>query len=269
MSRHNSFGQFIPGKSLMHKADPRTKILFTIAVMVLVLMCKTYIEYAIAGIFVVLFVILSKISIKTVLTSIKPVLFLLIFTIVFNILFYNGETVLYKIWRITIYRESIDFSLKMIMRVCFLVISASILTFTTSPVAITDGIEALLKPLAKIGFPAHEFAMMMSIALRFIPTFADETEIIIKAQKSRGADFESRNLFKAIKSYVPVLIPLFVGAFKSADDMATAMEARCYRGGEGRTKYKLLKFGNADLIVLILTFAFALLLITFKFFKFF
>lgn len=266
MSRHNSFGQYIPRNSLFHKADPRTKILYTIAFMVLVLLCNTFIEYAVATLFLVVSVILTKLKVKTIIQSIKPILFLLVFTIVFNLLFFNGKEVLCKIWVITIYKESIIFSVKMIIRVCLLVISASLLSFTTSAVSITDGIESLLKPLGKIGFPAHEFAMMMSIALRFIPTFADETEIIIKAQKSRGANFESKNIFKAMTSYIPVLVPLFVGAFKSAEDMATAMEARCYRGGEGRTKYKILRFGKPDAFILIFTLAFILTIILLKVF---
>lgn len=248
-----TLGQFVPANSIFHSADPRTKILWTIAMMVLILLCNTLVQYVVCILFVAVSVIVSKISIKTVLGSLKPVFFLLAFTIIFNLLFYHGETVLFSLGKLNVYYESVIFSVKMIIRVCLLVISAALLTFTTSPVSITDGIEALLKPLAKIGFPAHEFAMMMSIALRFIPTFADETDKIIKAQASRGADFESRNVIKAAKSYIPVLVPLFIGAFRSAEDMAVAMEARSYRGGDGRTKYRILKFSSADLVILIAT----------------
>ena len=252
-----SLGQYIPGTSVFHRADPRTKILWTVAMMVLILVINSFAGYAVAVAFVVLVTLLSGISFRLVVKSLKPVLFFLIFTVVFNLIFYKGDTLLFEIGFLHVYLESIFFSIKMLLRIILLVSSASLLTYTTTSVTITDGMESLMKPLAKVGFPAHDVAMMMSIALRFIPTFADETDKIMKAQASRGAEFESGNLFTKIKSYVPVLVPLFVGAFKRAEEMATAMEARCYRGGKGRTKYKVLAFGKADIIVTVLTAAFA------------
>ncbi len=262
-----SIGQYIPGKSVLHRADPRTKILWTIIMMCLILTCQTFIQYGLVIILTLAAVICSHIRPKMLLKSLKAILFLLLFTLVFNLLFYKGTDVVYSFWKITIYREALIFSAKMILRVTMLVVSASLLTFTTSSVSITDGLESLMKPLAKIKFPVHEFAMMMSIALRFIPTFADEPDRIIKAQSSRGAEFDSKNIFKVIKSYVPVLVPLFIGAFKSAEDMATAMEARCYSGGEGRTKYKVLRYSRIDLIIAIITLLFIIALVLLKIFK--
>ena len=241
-----SIGQYIPGKSVLHRADPRTKILWTIIMMCLILTCQTFIQYGLVIILTLAAVICSHIRPKMLLKSLKAILFLLLFTLVFNLLFYKGTDAVYSFWKITIYREALIFSAKMILRVTMLVVSASLLTFTTSSVSITDGLESLMKPLAKIKFPVHEFAMMMSIALRFIPTFADETDRIIKAQSSRGAEFDSKNIFKVIKSYVPVLVPLFISAFRRASDLAMAMEARCYHGGEGRTRMKPLTYKKCD-----------------------
>jgi len=260
-----SLGRFIPGESLFHKADPRTKILWTISMLVLILLCKSVVQYSVAILFVALVVIFSKISIRFILESMKPILFLLVFTVIFNLLLYKGSSPLFNIGSLVIYKESLMMSAKTIVRVCLLVVSASILTYTSSSIMITDGLESLMKPLSKINFPSHEVAMMMSIALRFIPIFADETDKIIKAQSARGARFDSKNPFVKIKSYVPVLIPLFVSAFKSAEDMATAMESRCYKGGEGRTRYKILKFSNSDLVIVLATVLFAGLVILLRF----
>ncbi|MBP1588049.1 MAG: energy-coupling factor transporter transmembrane protein EcfT [Clostridia bacterium] len=248
-----SLGRYIPGKSLFHKADPRSKIIWTIVMMVFILLCTTRWQYLMATVFVMIVFLISGIPLKYILKSLRPVAVLMIITTVFNLVFYKGTTVLFAIGSFNVYREALFLSIKMILRIFMLIVSASLLTYTTTSVAITDGIEYLLRPLAIIKFPAHEIAMMMSIALRFIPMFADETDKIIKAQSSRGAEFDSKNVFKKIKSYVPVLIPLFVGAFKSAEDMSVAMESRCYRGGKGRTKFKVLKFTKYDLILLIIT----------------
>ena len=261
-----SLGTYIPGNSVFHRADPRTKIIWTLAMLVLLLMAKTVWQYALAAFFVIVAVILTRVPLKMIMQSMKPVIALLVFTVIFNLLFYKGETVAVRFWIITVYREAIEMSLKTIIRVALLVTSASLLTYTTTSVSITDGLEALMRPLKVFRFPAHEFAMMMSIALRFIPIFADETDKIIKAQTARGARFDSANPFIKIKSYVPVLIPLFISAFKSAEDMATAMEARCYRGGEGRTRYKVLKFSGCDIIIAAGTAVFAGCLIILKVF---
>lgn len=251
-----SLGQYIPGNSIFHRADPRTKILWTVAMMVLILIIQSFAGYAVATVFVAAVIFISEIPLKMIAKSLKPVLVFVLFTVVFNLLFYGGDTLLFAFGIIKVYLEGILFSVKMVLRIVLLIAAASVLTYTTTSVSITDGLESLMRPLSKIGFPAHDIAMMMSIALRFIPTFADETEKIMKAQASRGADFESGNLITKIKSYVPVLVPLFVGAFKRAEDMATAMESRCYRGGEGRTKFRVLSFGKPDLVILILTVVF-------------
>ena len=178
---------------------------------------------------------------------------MMMITVVLNVLFYKGENVLLDFWKITIYKEGIFFAVKMLLRIVLLVLGSSVLMYTTTSVMLTDGIESLLSPLKKIHFPAHEIAMMMSIALRFIPTFVDETDRIMKAQKARGSDFDSKNLIQKIKSYIPILIPLFISAWRKAEDLATAMNARCYRGGEGRTKFKVLRFTYIDLLLTIIT----------------
>ncbi|MCR5693636.1 MAG: energy-coupling factor transporter transmembrane protein EcfT [Clostridia bacterium] len=252
-----SLGRFVPGNSLFHRSDPRTKIIWTILMMVFVLLCKNWIEYAVAAVFVIGCFIASRVSFKFVFQSLKAILVILFITALFNFFLYKGENVAFMIGTKPIYYEAISMSIKTILRVSLLIISASLLTYTSTPVAITDGIESLLRPLSVIKVPVHELAMMMSIALRFIPTFADETDKIIKAQAARGGDFDSRNVFKKVKSYIPVLIPLFIAAFKSAEDLSTAMESRCYRGGKNRTRYKILKFSSADLILTLITVVFA------------
>lgn len=246
-----SIGQYIPGKSLFHRADPRTKILWTFTMMVLILIVNNIWGYVLASVFVLGSLAVSKIPPKMIVKSLKPMVVFIIFTVFFNLLFFQGDELILKLGFVKIYLEGIIFSAKMIVRIILLVSSATLLTFTTTSVNITDGLESLMRPLEKIKVPVHDIAMMMSIALRFIPTFAEETDKIMKAQASRGADFETGNIFTRIKSYVPLLVPLVVGAFKRAEDMATAMESRCYRGGEGRTKFRVLTFGKSDLVILI------------------
>ena len=248
-----SIGQYIPGKSVFHRADPRTKLLWTLAMMVFILILDNFVGYALATIFVAAALIMSRIPVKMIIKSLKPMVFFILFTVIFNLLFFGGEKLLFQWGFIKIYLEGIIFSVKMIIRIILLVSSASLLTFTTTSVNITDGLERLMRPLSKIGFPAHDLAMMMSIALRFIPAFTEETDKIMKAQASRGSDFESGNIFARIKSYVPILVPLVVGAFKRAEDMAVAMESRCYRGGEGRTKMKPLIYQKKDYIAYAIT----------------
>ena len=257
-----SIGQYIPGKSVFHRADPRTKLLWTLAMMVFILILDNFVGYALATIFVAAALIMSRIPVKMIIKSLKPMVFFILFTVIFNLLFFGGEKLLFQWGFIKIYLEGIIFSVKMIIRIILLVSSASLLTFTTTSVNITDGLERLMRPLSKIGFPAHDLAMMMSIALRFIPAFTEETDKIMKAQASRGSDFESGNIFARIKSYVPILVPLVVGAFKRAEDMAVAMESRCYRGGEGRTKFKVLTFGKPDVVICIITLIFGVAVVT-------
>jgi energy-coupling factor transport system permease protein len=225
--------------------------------MVTVIIIRSYVCYFVVSAFLLLAVLVSKIPFKFILRSLRGLIVLIIFTSVLNLFFYSGDTLLASFWVFKIYKEGVILSITMVIRIILLIIGASLLTFTTTPIMLTDGIEKLLSPLSKIHFPSHEIAMMMSLALRFIPTFAEETERIIKAQTARGADFDSKGPIKKVKSFLPVLVPLFVSAFGRAEDLATAMEARCYRGGKGRTRLRILKFGRPDGVL------FALMLIVF------
>lgn len=248
-----TIGQFVPGNSILHRADPRTKFVLTFVYMIAVIIAENFVAYSAAIIFVCATYLCAKINITKIIKSLKPLLIMMMITVVLNVLFYKGENVLLDFWKITIYKEGIFFAVKMLLRIVLLVLGSSVLMYTTTSVMLTDGIESLLSPLKKIHFPAHEIAMMMSIALRFIPTFVDETDRIMKAQKARGSDFDSKNLIQKIKSYIPILIPLFISAWRKAEDLATAMNARCYRGGEGRTKFKVLRFTYIDLLLTIIT----------------
>ncbi len=243
-----TFGQFYPAKSFVHKLDPRMKLLALIAYIVLLFCADNF--YSLFACAFVLFaaIIASRVPFGRVLKSVKAILFILIFTSVLNLFFHGGSHLLWQWKFIKIYREGIISATFLICRLFFLVMGSSILTLTTTPVALTDGIESLLKPLKFIRFPVHELALIMSIALRFIPTLIDETNRIIAAQKARGADFESGNIFKRIKAIVPILIPLLISAFRRADELGDAMDARCYSGSKNRTKYKKLKFGVRDLV---------------------
>ncbi len=259
-------GQYLPGNSLLHRADPRTKLLLTFAFMVLVILIDSFLGYGITACFLLLIVLTSRISMKYVWKSIKPILFLLLFTVVLNLFFYKGDTLLFHFGFLRIYLEGIYFSLKMALRIVMIVVGASLLTYTTTSILLTDGLEKLMSPLTVVGFPAHDIAMMMSIALRFIPTFIDETDRIMKAQAARGSDFDTGKLVERIKGFIPILIPLFVSAFRRAEDLATAMEARCYRGGKGRTRYRVLKFTWVDLVILLIFLVYATLIIANKYF---
>ncbi|MBQ8359365.1 MAG: energy-coupling factor transporter transmembrane protein EcfT, partial [Oscillospiraceae bacterium] len=202
--------------------------------------------------FLIVTVALSKIPVKALFKGMKPLVMILIFTGILNLLFTTGETVLVSFWRITITLEGVIRAFFMVMRILMLISATFLLTYTTSPIQLTDGLESLLTPLKKIRVPVHELAMMMCIALRFIPTQIEETDKIISAQKARGADFETGKLMERIKALIPILVPLFISAFRRADELATAMECRCYQGGEGRTKMKLLRFRRFDYIAFLL-----------------
>ncbi len=251
-----TLGQYFPGKSPLHRADPRTKILLSIAYMVMAFLSKNLLCYAFMVLFTVGLVLMSRISLRIVLRGIKPIIFVLIFTMILNLLFSQGESgaePILAFWRIKIYEAGIWRAVLMALRVVLLVVGAGILlTYTTTPIALTDGIESLLSPLKALRLPVHEFAMMMTIALRFIPTLIEETEKIMNAQKARGADFSNGNIFKRIRALIPILIPLFVSSFQRALDLATAMECRCYRGGKGRTKLNKLRFSFRDLALFLL-----------------
>lgn len=243
-----TIGQYIPGDSPVHRADPRVKILLTIAYMVVIFFIDTYLSFFMYLLFTLLIIALSNLPLRYTIKGLKPILFIVIFTAVVNI-FTTGGKPIYEWSFITITSEGIDAAFKLSLRLILLVMGASLLTLTTTPISLTDGIEKLMEPFKKVKVPVHEIAMMMSIALRFIPTLLDETDKIIKAQTSRGADFDTGSIVQKAKSFIPVLIPLFISAFRRAEELATAMEARCYRGGVGRTRMKQLKISRNDYII--------------------
>ena len=252
-----SFGQYYPVKSFVHNMNPALKILFLIAYIVAVFLAKNFYGLAACAGVLLIIIICSRVPILKILRAVKGILFLLIFTAVINVLFHGGEEVYwgnaetgvyYKYGIIQITQAGIVFSLFLIIRLVLLVICSSLLTYTTSPVSLTDGIEAILTPLKWVRFRVHELALIMSISLRFIPIRMGETERIKNAQKARGADFEKGGLIKKIKSFIPVLVPLLLSAFRRADELGDAMDARCYTGGRKRTKYKKMRFTWRDLI---------------------
>lgn len=249
-----AFGQYYPVKSFVHNLDPRMKIVFLIAYIVAIFLASNFYGMAVCFAALVFIVAFSCVPVKSVIRSIKGILFLLVFTAVLNIFFYNGDTVLsvggvalqWKIFKIT--KEGIIYSVFLICRLFLLVMGSSVLTLTTTPVALTDGLESLLFVFKLIKLPIHELALIMSIALRFIPTLMDETERIMNAQKARGADFETGSVFHRAKAVVPVLIPLLISSFRRAEELGDAMDARCYSGSKTRTKYKKLVFTWRDLL---------------------
>ncbi len=250
MIRDITLGQYFPGDSVIHRLDPRTKIIWTFFYIILLFFMKTAVGFAAFIVLTAVIIALTKIKVKYILRGIKTVLFLLIFTSLINI-FMTGETPLFKIWFLTATKEGVIFAALMALRLVLLVAGTSLLTFTTSPISLTDGIERLMSPFSKIGVPAHAIAMMMTIAIRFIPTILEETDKIMKAQKARGADFESGSIVSRARAMTPILIPLFISAFRRADELAIAMECRCYRGGEGRTRLHELKMQKRDIAALL------------------
>lgn len=252
MLKDVTLGQFFPGKSILHRLDPRIKILSVILFIVAVFTATSAVSYAFLALLLAGMIAVSGISIKTIMKSIKPLLIIIIFTAVTNIFWTKGENLLLEWKFITVYAEGVRAAVLMVTRLIILITGTFVLlTYTTSPMALTDAIERLTSPLKKLGVPTHEFAMMMTIALRFIPTLIEETDKIISAQKSRGADFETGSLIKRAKAIVPILIPLFISAFRRADELASAMECRLYHGGEGRTKMKILKLKHHDILALV------------------
>ena len=243
-----TMGQYYPVDSRVHRLDPRIKLILTIVFIVTVFMAKTFLGYAVILGFVWLTARLANVPFRMLLRGLKPLRLIIILTFLLNLFFTPGETVWVEFWVIRIAKEGFFQAAFYSLRLVFLVIGTSLLTLTTSPVSLSDGIELLLSPLKKIHFPAHELAMMMTIALRFIPTLLEETDKIMKAQMARGADFESGNLISRARAMVPLLVPLFVSAFRRAGDLAMAMESRCYHGGEGRTRLRVLKITRNDWI---------------------
>ena len=247
MLKNITLGQFFPGESTLHKMDPRIKIVLVLLFIVLIFFVKTFYGYLAIAVFVSALIVSTGVPVRYILRGLKPIFFIVILTFVLNTLMTPGEHKILSWKFINITQEGLKNAIFLSVRLILLVIGSQLLTLTTSPLGLTDGIEQLAGPLKKIGFPAHEMAMMMTIALRFIPTLLTETDRIMKAQISRGADFETGNLIQKAKSLVPLLVPLFVSAFRRADDLALAMEARCYQGGHGRTRMKVLKTSKYDL----------------------
>jgi energy-coupling factor transport system permease protein len=245
MLRDITIGQYYPVESMVHRRDPRLKILAVFGFVIVLFLVDSLANYLYVAAFLGVVIALSKVPLKYILKGLKPILLIILFTFTINMFLTRGE-VIYEMGIFKITKEGLNQAVFMSLRLVFLIIGTSILTLTTSPIELTDGIEKLLNPFKKIGVPAHELAMMMTIALRFIPTILEETDKIMKAQMARGADFESGNIVKRAKSLIPLLVPLFIGAFRRADDLATAMEARCYRGGKSRTRMKQLKFNRGD-----------------------
>ena len=244
-----TLGQYFPAQSPIHRADPRLKIVLTIFSIVLIFLAGNFLSLALAAAYIFLWMALSKIPLKMYMKALKPILFLILFTAVLNVFYGTGEPLWQWGW-LKITRNGLLNSAFVSLRIVLLILASSTLTFSTSPTQLTDALERLLKPLAKLRVPVHEFAMMMTIALRFVPTLLEETDKIMAAQKARGADMESGGVAQRIRALVPVLIPLFVSAFRRAFDLATAMESRCYHGGEGRTKMKILRFAGGDWLIL-------------------
>ena len=256
-----TLGQYFPGNSVIHRMDPRMKLILTIVYIVGVFMVGNLLGYAIALAFLYLVVRLSGIRFSYLLKGVKPLRFIIIFTFLLNLFFVQGETPLLSLGFYTLTLEAVENATFFALRLVFLVMGTSVLTLTTSPMHLTDGLERLLRPLQRFKFPAHELAMMMTIALRFIPTLLEETDKIQKAQMARGADFESGNLLMRAKAMIPLLVPLFVSAFRRANDLAMAMEARCYRGGDKRTRLRELKYTKIDLYAALAMTAYMVLIV--------
>ena len=242
-----TIGQFFPGKSVIHRMDSRVKIILITMYVVILFVAQNFWGLGIACAFMTMVYAASGINFRMILKSLKPVLPIIIFTAILNLIFVKEDAApLVSFWIITIYRKGVQTSIFMLLRIVFLIIGMSLLTYTTSPIVLTDALESLFSPLKKIHFPVHEPAMMMTIALRFIPTLIEETNKIMMAQKARGASLDTGGIIKRAKAMTPILIPLFVNSFKRANELATAMECRCYRGGEGRTKLRVLKATKLD-----------------------
>ena len=253
MIRDITIGQYYPAESRIHRLDPRVKIVCTLLFLVSLFIQNSLLGYEIATLYLGVVIRLSKVPLKYIVKGLKPIVILLLFTVVMNLFLTQGGEVLVQFWVFTISENGLRSSVFMAVRLMYLVAGSSIMTFTTSPNGLTDGMEKLLHPLNRVGVPVHEVAMMMSIALRFIPILLEETDKIMKAQMARGADFESGNIIQRAKAMIPILVPLFVSAFRRANDLAMAMEARCYHGGEGRTKMKPLRYKSRDKMAYALT----------------
>ncbi|MBQ4226218.1 MAG: energy-coupling factor transporter transmembrane protein EcfT [Oscillospiraceae bacterium] len=250
-----TIGQYFPGSSVIHRLDPRFKIIITGLFIIMLFSADGFIGMGISAAFMLMAYLMSGIPIKLMLKSMKPIIPVILFTSVLNLFFIEGVSV-FSIWKLNITDEGLRTTAYMMIRIIELICGSSLLTYTTSPIILTDAVESLLSPLAKLHFPVHELAMMMTIAMRFIPTLIEETDKIMSAQKARGADMESGNIIQRAKALVPILIPLFVSAFRRAEELALAMECRCYRGGEGRTRLNRLSSTGADYVAVGVTMLF-------------
>ena len=248
MLKDITLGQYFPGQSVIHRLDPRTKLTMLVVYIVALFLAEGWVSYGLVFVFLAVVIRLSTIPLKSILRGMKPLVMILIFTGVLNLFFTQDGEVLVKFWVLTVTSGGLSRALMMMARILMLISGTFLLTYTTSPIALTDGLEALMTPLKKVGVPVHELSMMMCIALRFIPTLIEETDKIMSAQKARGADFESGSLTDRAKALIPILVPLFISAFRRADELATAMECRCYQGGEGRTKMKQLHYHREDFL---------------------
>ena len=244
-------GRYVPGDSILHRMDPRSKLLLVFFFICIVFLANNVVTYTILGAYTLLLVALSKIQIKFILSGLKPILLLVAFTFLLHIFFTKEGDIWLDLGWLTIYKGGIEQGIFISLRFLFLILIATLLTLSTTPISLTDGLEELLNPLKRFKLPVHELALMMSISLRFIPTLLEETNKIMKAQTARGVDFSSGPIKDRVSAIVPLLVPLFVSSFKRAEELATAMESRGYRGGEGRTKYRLLKWGTSDTILLV------------------
>ena len=248
MLKDITLGQYFPGNSTVHRLDPRTKLIMLVVYIVALFLAKSWISYALMFAFLAAVIKISTIPLKSIVRGMKPLVMILVFTGVLNLFFTQEGDVLVHFWIITVTTGGLSRAVLMMARILMLITCTFLLTYTTSPIALTDGLEALMAPLKKLKVPVHELSMMMCIALRFIPTLIEETDKIMCAQKARGADFENGSLMERAKALIPILVPLFISAFRRADELATAMECRCYQGGEGRTKLKLLRYHREDFV---------------------
>ncbi len=253
MLKDITLGQYFPGTTPIHRLDPRTKLVLVVVYIVALFVAGGLLSYGLTALFLALALVLSKIKPTTILKGLKPLILIIVLTGILNLFYTKGDP-LVTIWKLTITRQGVRNAVLMILRIVMLIAGTFLLTYTTSPIDLTDGMEDLLGPLKKLHVPVHELAMMMSIALRFIPTLIEETDKIMSAQRARGADFETGSLFQRAKALIPILVPLFVSSFRRADELATAMECRCYHGGEGRTRMKQLRYTRLDLTAYLLGF---------------
>ena len=249
MLKDITLGQYFPGDSVVHQLDPRSKLIAVVIFIACIFTAESYVGYALVIAVTGGMIALSRIPLKSIVRGLKPVMIIIIFTAVLNMFFTPGK-VIFQVWKISFTQEGVVRAVFMVLRISLLIAGTFLLTYTTPPIALTDGMERLFNPLKKLHVPVHEMAMMMSMALRFIPTLIEETDKIMSAQRARGADFESGNLLQRAKALIPLLVPLFVSAFRRADELATAMECRCYHGGEGRTKLHVLRYETRDYLTL-------------------